>query len=455
MQMMKSTFFSRGQPDYCSDEKFKAKIVPHKLATNVLLFLAVVIAGAWSTLTIWPLASLPLSQLDFSSTSAGNSIAPTTTIHRNITAVIHMGVHKTGSSTIQTDSKQLINELKQDGYEMPWVVKREENTRGISVDMDLLPGQTMHVANHANLASCFLPRSNTERQHAPCDADLLLSGWRIAERKRNLFVTAETFSGMDAEGVDKLAAYLQPWDNVMIVIFYRRFYSYAASLYNQLTKERTWSSSENNQPMWDQTILDFLRDKVIHADRQNFGYTVPVVQRLQKRFHNIVVVNYHDKSFGGLSESFYCHILPNAQHSCDMVRKNPKTTRSNQRTELDYSNLAYGAFKAGLVHIDSQTRLDEVSLACQNFQENVLHLIAADFPRKCLPSETLEQLWNISLLYEQAIFPDASESKSLGEHSLREDFDKNSKMSLCTLDVQATLADLKWQEFFRSLQKQL
>jgi hypothetical protein len=393
-----------------------------------------------------------LSQVDFSTTSARNSTVPSpTTIHHNITAVIHMGVHKTGSSTIQTDSSKLIDELKQDGYEMPWVVKREENTRGNSADMELLQGQTMHIANHANLASCFVPRSNTERQHAPCDADLLLSGWRIAERNHNLFVTAETFSGLDAEGVDKLAAYWQPWDHVIVVVYYRRFYSYSASLYNQMTKRRTWSSSENNNPIWERTILDFLHDKVMHADHQNFGYTLPVVQRLQKRFRNIVVVNYHDNSYGGLSESFYCHVLPNAQHACDVVRRSPNATRSNERSELDYSNLAYGAFRAGLVQIDSQKRLDQVTSACQNRQKNILYLTAADFPRICLPSETLELLWNMSLAYEQALFPDASESKYLGAHSLRKDFDEASKTSLCTVDVQAILADLKWQEFFRSL----
>ena len=41
-------------------------------------------------------------------------------------AIIHMGPHKTGTSTIQLASKKYIEQLRQDQYEMPWAVNREK-----------------------------------------------------------------------------------------------------------------------------------------------------------------------------------------------------------------------------------------------------------------------------------------------------------------------------------------
>ena len=36
------------------------------------------------------------------------------------TAVVHMGIHKTGSSLIQRQSQKFAHLLKLDGYEIPW-----------------------------------------------------------------------------------------------------------------------------------------------------------------------------------------------------------------------------------------------------------------------------------------------------------------------------------------------
>jgi hypothetical protein len=37
-------------------------------------------------------------------------------------AVVHMGPHKTGSTSIQFQSRNSIKDLNKDGYDMPWVV---------------------------------------------------------------------------------------------------------------------------------------------------------------------------------------------------------------------------------------------------------------------------------------------------------------------------------------------
>lgn len=50
----------------------------------------------------------------------------TTTAHQLPTAILHIGPHKTGSSSIQTLTKRFMNELKMDNYEMPWAAVRKE-----------------------------------------------------------------------------------------------------------------------------------------------------------------------------------------------------------------------------------------------------------------------------------------------------------------------------------------
>ena len=135
-------------------------------------------------------------------------------------ALVHMGPHKTGSSTN-------IDNLRKDGYEMPWVVDKNGNLCG-DHRLDSLHGKYL-LFNQANFAKCFVPPS--ARGRIPCNPDLLLSGLEIAQRRSNLFVSAEAFANLDSEGLKMLSGYLSHWDEVTIVVFYRRFYDWLSSMY--------------------------------------------------------------------------------------------------------------------------------------------------------------------------------------------------------------------------------
>ena len=141
-------------------------------------------------------------------------------------AVIHMGIHKTGTTSIQAQSYEKRDLLKLDGYEMPWYAYLERKRReGHEIELKV------PYMNQRNFATCFLSSdaARKDRSSFPCDPDLLLSGTDIAQRNRNLFVTCESFVFIDPEGLDALASYLSRWDEVTIVIYYRRFYSWIAS----------------------------------------------------------------------------------------------------------------------------------------------------------------------------------------------------------------------------------
>ena len=64
------------------------------------------------------------------------------------------------------------------------------------------------------------------------------------------------------------------------------------SVYNEITKRRKFGGV-NKSAVWDRSIVDF----VSNIDPTYiFRYTTELVQRLETRLDNIVVLNYHDKS---------------------------------------------------------------------------------------------------------------------------------------------------------------
>ena len=142
-----------------------------------------------------------------------------------------------------------------------------------------------------HFATCFLSSKEQEmNKKYPCDNNLLHYGNEIARQKHNLFVSAETFSIIDTYGLKMLSCYLSQWDRVTIVIFYRRYYDWLISVFNQRTKSRTLLNN-NNIPYdpWNSSIIDFITDvlngdPIPLGDTRNVGvkYTLPLLDLLEE-----------------------------------------------------------------------------------------------------------------------------------------------------------------------------
>lgn len=361
--------------------------------------------------------------------------------HERSRAVIHMGVHKTGTTSIQKATETFKEELREDGYEMPWAVNMNR-WEGES-------SQTMHwFANQATFASCFLaPHSHG----LPCVSDLLLSGIEIGNQGKNLLVSAETFSKIDPEGLRALSAYLSPWDDVVVVIYYRRYYDYTISAHNQRVKGK-WrvdpltgiatTTGRNYTASIVDTIIGI--DKVIPLI-----YTTEVVSRVRKYFDNVVIINMHDDSHRDNNEKFFCEAVPDAKRTCDAVVHSEEVIHTNTRRDLIYKDLTYAASKKRLLKsITTDREMEMVSNAVQKYQEKTLNLTKYDFDMNCLPPETQEWMLNKSLEIERLLFPGFFNSPK-GEADLRADFEIKSKYSLCKIDANTTLQKREWKEFFQ------
>ena len=349
-------------------------------------------------------------------------------------AVIHMGIHKTGSTTIQLQSLRKRELLQLDGYEMPWAANKENNARV----RDGKNGGHCHQ-NQVHFATCFLAPSTRERAAHPCEPNLLLHGLDIAKRNHSLFVSAETFSIIDEEGVNMLASYLSHWQEVTIVVFYRRYYDWLLSVHNQLSKNRIIQHERLEK-------INFLSENAL---QYRHNYIVNTVQHLKNKFHkdDIVVLNYHDKNNGGSDESLFCHAVPDAKHMCNAIRVEG-SLKTNSKINMDYRDLAHYANITGMVRIESQKKMKQVTDAIQIFHEK--KSTNSELKRVCPPPDTLEKLWNLTFMSEIMFSPE-KEFLDHDEIGLRSDFEKASVSTLCKVDVKKTLAEETWQAFFKNL----
>mmetsp|Transcript_24166 Transcript_24166/g.48177 ORF Transcript_24166/g.48177 Transcript_24166/m.48177 type:complete len:408 (+) Transcript_24166:22-1245(+) len=342
-------------------------------------------------------------------------------------AVIHMGPHKTGSTTIQEFAHHHIDLLRKDGYEMPEVDNAEKNARG----------KTVSSSNHVRLATCFVdPIVEDVRTIYPCDPDRLLHGLDLAAKGHNVFITAETLDKIDREGIEMLKSYLSHWIDVTIMIFYRRYYDWLPSVFNEIQKSLTLAKREERG----ESIVDFLLQ---NSKSYHDLYVASLFDRLQQKFDkkNIIVLDYHDTRTRGPDETLFCN-MPNAAQMCNASRNTDGST-TNPSVNLAYSDLAHGARKAGLISISNDERMKQVVKSIESYYKSSLN--GRKLYRICPSSNILENLWNLTLAAESKFNPN-NNPRDFDE--LRLDFDMAARNKLCALDVAKTLNDPTWKGFF-------
>ena len=348
-----------------------------------------------------------------------------------------MGIHKTGTTSIQFLSSDLQNDLKKDGYEMPWIVNKNFRMGDSEKIMH-------HFAPQVHFSSCFVPLDNIERQINPCVPELLLSGLEIAKSKKHLFVSAESFSGIDEDGLGALSTYLSNWKDIYIIIYYRRYYDWLISNYNQQIKGRSLAEL----PKWEFSICDKIRNE----QKQGIdpGYVSELLRRVKNYFNESVLIlkNFHDVCGGKtLEEIFYCEALPNAPNTCDSV-KSMSNPIKNSAKELVFDDLTYGAKKAGLIDIETDEEMKVLSSAVKLFQEKSLGLTSRDFDMTCLSPALTEWLFETSANIEKSLFPDFFNMTTFKAAFYEKSFHK-----LCHIDINATLMKEEWKQFFRNQSK--
>lgn len=336
-------------------------------------------------------------------------------------AVIHMGPHKTGSTTLQSFTYKYKKNLKEDGYYLPfdWI---DPPIRGVG-------------PNQVRFTECFFKKKKTGRHG--CVPELVLAGIQIGAEGKNMLVSSETMDRLDDYNL--LTAYLKgAFDEVQIVLFYRRYFEWIVSMHNQVNK----GALSREVSIVDYVEKNLLEKEILeHDDAVRDIYTL--VNELRKHFENIDVVNMYNGKDN--NEEFFCDVLPNANRTCTIVKKENKHPRSNPSVNLIYSTLAYKAMKKGMVQIKDMKQMKNISSAIEKHHNG---LTAYDFPLTCPSPDALNRLLNKSLMMEKSLLPEFFESPQ-GEQSLRASFEKYSKTKLCALNADEALSDAVWIDFFK------
>jgi hypothetical protein len=349
------------------------------------------------------------------------------------TAILHIGPHKTATTTIQTFMKNYQTEMYNDGYEFPgdWT-----DPLTTSINME-------------RLVNCFqFPEFRTPND---CDTQQYDDIAKIAERGSNMILTAETFAYHFTD-VSKVREAVSPWgDNVVVVAYYRRFFEWLISYYNM---EMRYKPVPERLP-----LADWLEDEARMEHNYMELFTYGLVSHWDKYFPDKVkVYNMHDKEHIK-AETFFCDAIPRADKTCQVIKANNEVRQANPSTDsLVYGEIAYAAYQMKLFRPDvsdpATIDWDDIVEKVKSYQEDTLGLKSTNFdPLRCPSSTVIERIKEKSLQAEMKLAPEFY-TTAAGEATLLKKFERNlTKYKFCSVDAKRLLEeDSRWQTFFQTSQ---
>lgn len=357
-----------------------------------------------------------------------------TTAPKHRRAVIHIGPPKTATTTIQFAMKKDASHFAADGY--------------------LAKGPFHEFASCLNTLSPHYAERCTKK----IDDYVLQVLDEAAQNFDHLFVSSECF-GKENDVLPNLASALAPWDEVTIVITYRRFFEWLASKYNQYFRTLDQPLTKKGE-LYPSMVEYYTPQKIKYLFESR--YVNGFYEIYSDYFSDVILFNIHDTT--DLVSDFYCTVIPEAETACEVAKaraeaaaedeehENHTHSSLNKSVALDYDRLVRAAYRAGLLGED--VTLQEALDAVVYRQETILEASIHDLPLVCMSGDTLDMILDMSLEAERTFFPDWFASP-FGEDDLRARFESATLTKLCNVDVNRVLEDEGWRDFFRSLPMQI
>jgi len=185
------------------------------------------------------------------------------------TVVIHVGPHKTGTTTVQEELAKRASLLEEDG----WTYLRTGNFGGVQ---EFAQWKT-HVAN---LASCYCEKQTywVVNKTQNC-LDWLEYIDKLRGTSHHVVMSSEAFAHRTAQ-ISQLASDLRPVATKIIVV-YRPFYEWIASVYRQTNAKRGISKAG---------FASWLTDSVMEEYAANLSST-SVYSKYAAHFSDVVMHN--------------------------------------------------------------------------------------------------------------------------------------------------------------------
>ena len=335
-------------------------------------------------------------------------------LHPSPFAILHVGLPKAASTTIQHALSMTRKWLSEDNY----LVYPMHDTLKFFVFMNPID-RNSSIFRHFQE---FLRQAQASRS--------------------NIILSYEGLSGYHAHSL--LRELLEPW-NIRIVVCYRRLYEWCSSLYF----ERNRFKAENAPSIcnWpSQTEPGPLQALLSHYQTHCRVNPVPdIINNLKAYYDHISVLNIHQRE--NLLHDFFCDTLPHAKITCEQFGSHKMLERMNPSYSLKMNDLAVAAHRAGL--IDAHVTREE-AFAWALVRQMQLNISDMDLPLRCFDREEQKKLLSASLAAEQELFPEWY-SSALGQLDHEIKFWKHASSQLCMLDAEKVLEDEDWREYLRMI----
>lgn len=365
--------------------------------------------------------------------NSNNNMNSNTGNINNYTAVIHIGPLKTGSSSIQDEMRRLINELHHDHYEIP-TTSIDEYDMG-ELRFCMVDGPKHDLCNYGQYNKL-----------------LELGGTNGNGPLSNLLISAESFSFPDTN-ITQFQQLLKPWgnNNVVIVMYYRRYYDWLYSSWNQ--NQKILSIPERKSFVQYMNEVEIMGGQKLENMFSNGHYTYGLVSRWKVYFTNVQVYNVHDERDVSNTQKFYCNAMINAYETCSTLQKYEKRRGElhfNQGRDFIYEEIAYySTYHMKLIPPD-QYNINQIASLIQYQQETIWNLTKYDFIQSsitCLSNTLLQYLYDKTVIAEHELFPEYYNDPIVGVNHMKEQFQHDATTKLCSINAIHVLEnDTKWKK---------
>ena len=253
------------------------------------------------------------------------------------------------------------------------------------------------------------------------------------DRNLSVVLSSECLGLVSREQYERSLAPLLKGFTLTIVVGYRRFYSWAPSVYFQLRRH-----SSKGYVTWDDKFATNFKSYFKNNDNLYKLYKLYTDSYINNWSHivdrdNIKIYNMHEDN--NVVKTFYCSVLK-AEHACKEAIENPPP-ESNVGFSTVFDAIAVAAHKKGIVP-GNFTRKG-ATLVISNFFSDKL-ITQSDLPKDCFEEEDMARIMEKSKVVESMLLPTYFASER-GEATMQTELDKLMESKYCMVDTERVIAD--------------
>ena len=250
------------------------------------------------------------------------------------------------------------------------------------------------------------------------------------DRNLSVVLSSEYLGLVSREQYDRSLAPLLKGFTLTIVVGYRRFYSWAPSVYFQLKRH-----SSKGYVTWDDKFATNFKSYFKNNDNLYKLYTDSYINNWSHIVDrdNIKIYNMHEDN--NVVKTFYCSVVK-AEHACKEAIENPPP-ESNVGFSTVFDAIAVAAHKKGIVP-GNFTRKG-ATLVTSNFFSDKL-ITQSDLPKDCFEEEDMARIMEKSKVVESMLLPTYFASER-GEATMQTELDKLMESKYCMVDTERVIAD--------------